>query len=109
MPQAEGASRAEQPPATETAAPVAAAAEGDDDREVIEFPEGGKRIRSSPLVRKIAKERGVNLAEVAGTGLAGRITKEDIVGHLNRGGAQRAPAATAAQARPGPVPGPALD
>ena len=36
------------------------------------------RVRSSPLVRKIAKENNVDLAKVPGTGLGGRITKEDI-------------------------------
>ena len=43
-------------------------------------------IRSSPLVRKIAKEHGVNLAQVRGTGSAGRITKEDILGYLSQKG-----------------------
>lgn len=39
----------------------------------------GERVRSSPLVRKIAKEHNVDLAQVSGTGLGGRITKEDIL------------------------------
>src|SRR6266566_7589020 len=34
--------------------------------------------RSSPLVRKIAREHNVNLSQVSGTGLGGRITKQDI-------------------------------
>ena len=38
----------------------------------------GQKVRSSPLVRKLAKEHGVNLAQVKGTGLGGRVTKEDI-------------------------------
>ena len=42
----------------------------------------GEAPRSSPLVRKIAAENNVNLHEVAGTGSAGRITKADILGHL---------------------------
>ena len=50
-------------------------------------------IRSSPLVRKIAKEHGVNLARVRGTGSAGRITKDDILGHLSQKGPSKAPAA----------------
>lgn len=40
--------------------------------------EDAERIRSSPLVRRLAKEHGVDLAQVPGTGQGGRITKEDI-------------------------------
>ena len=65
-------------------APVAAAAVGD-------------HPRSSPLVRKIAKDNNVDLTLVAGTGASGRITKSDIVGHLE-GGAKPAAAAPAAPA-----------
>ncbi|MFZ0297768.1 MAG: biotin/lipoyl-containing protein, partial [Candidatus Sulfotelmatobacter sp.] len=36
-----------------------------------------EEARSSPLVRKIAREHGVNLSQVPGTGLGGRITKQD--------------------------------
>ena len=42
----------------------------------------GETPRSSPLVRKIASENNVNLHELSGTGAAGRITKADILGHL---------------------------
>jgi len=55
------------------------------------------RLRSSPLVRKIAQENQIDLARVAGTGSAGRITKEDVLRHLSQGddfrAAQAAPAA----------------
>ncbi len=37
------------------------------------------RIRSSPLARRIAKDRGLDLAHIAGTGSEGRITKEDVL------------------------------
>jgi pyruvate dehydrogenase E2 component (dihydrolipoamide acetyltransferase) len=57
----------------------------------------GDAPRSSPLVRKIAKENNVDLGQVAGTGSAGRITKDDILGHLE-GGAKPAAAAPAAAA-----------
>jgi pyruvate dehydrogenase E2 component (dihydrolipoamide acetyltransferase) len=46
--------------------------------------------RSSPLVRKIAREHNVNLSQVSGTGLGGRITKQDIMAFLER---SQAPAA----------------
>src|SRR5215469_7726525 len=41
----------------------------------------GERGRSSPLVRKIAAENKIDLSQVPGTGSAGRITKEDILGY----------------------------
>ncbi|HXP11539.1 MAG TPA: biotin/lipoyl-containing protein, partial [Acidobacteriaceae bacterium] len=47
--------------------------------------ESGERVRSSPLVRKIAKENNLDLRQVPGTGSAGRITKEDILGYLAKG------------------------
>ncbi len=47
---------------------------------------GGEFVRTSPLVRRIAREYGVDLLEVNGTGLSGRITKEDIFTFLKRQG-----------------------
>ena len=49
----------------------------------------GRRIRSSPLVRRIANENNVDLAQVSGTGSEGRITKEDILRHLANPAAER--------------------
>ena len=57
------------------------------------------RVRSSPLVRKIAKENNVDLAKVPGTGLGGRITKEDIESFIARHAAG-APAPAAAAPAP---------
>jgi len=42
----------------------------------------GEGLRSSPLVRKIAAENNVDLRGIQGTGASGRITKQDILGHL---------------------------
>ena len=42
-------------------------------------------VRSSPLVRKIAKEHGVDIGRLAGTGLNGRVTKHDILSFLEKG------------------------
>jgi 2-oxoglutarate dehydrogenase E2 component (dihydrolipoamide succinyltransferase) len=64
----------------------------------------GERVRSSPLVRKIAKENNVDLAKVPGTGASGRITKTDIVSHLEQG---QKPAAAAAAPVSVPSPAPA--
>jgi 2-oxoglutarate dehydrogenase E2 component (dihydrolipoamide succinyltransferase) len=77
-------------------------------KEVIQFPqeeEEGDHARSSPLVRKIAREHNVNLAQVPGSGLGGRITKQDIMAFLER---SQMPVATAgapapAMAAPAPV------
>jgi pyruvate dehydrogenase E2 component (dihydrolipoamide acetyltransferase) len=41
-------------------------------------------IRTSPLVRRLARENNIDLGEVRGTGLEGRITKEDILNHIAR-------------------------
>jgi 2-oxoglutarate dehydrogenase E2 component (dihydrolipoamide succinyltransferase) len=52
----------------------------------VAVQEPGQPLRSSPLVRRIAKENNLNLAHVPGTGSNGRITKEDILLHLSRQG-----------------------
>ena len=57
-------------------------------------------VRSSPLVRKIARENNVDLAQVTGTGLGGRITKQDITAYIEKGSS----AAPAAPAPPSPAP-----
>jgi len=73
-----------------TAAPVAPAARGN-----------GQKIRSSPLVRKLAKEHNVDLASMEGSGAGGRISKKDILAAVESGGARpAAPAAPAPSAAP---------
>ncbi|HMJ22124.1 MAG TPA: 2-oxoglutarate dehydrogenase, E2 component, dihydrolipoamide succinyltransferase [Terriglobales bacterium] len=57
--------------------------------------------RSSPLVRKIAREHNLNLAQVPGTGLGGRITKQDITAFLE--GSQASPAASTMPSAPAPA------
>jgi 2-oxoglutarate dehydrogenase E2 component (dihydrolipoamide succinyltransferase) len=61
------------PPAASVEVQAAAGAEEEDDH-----------ARSSPLVRKIAREHNVNLSQVPGTGMGGRITKQDIMAFLER-------------------------
>jgi len=46
----------------------------------------GQRIHSSPLVRRMAKEHGVDLSAVTGTGSSGRISKQDIEAYIAAGG-----------------------
>jgi pyruvate dehydrogenase E2 component (dihydrolipoyllysine-residue acetyltransferase) len=51
-------------------------------------PESGeetRRQKSSPLVRKIAQEHNVDLSQIHGTGLSGRVTKQDILGYIQLG------------------------
>ncbi len=66
-----------------------------------------EETRSSPLVRKIAREHGVNLSQISGTGLGGRISKQDIMAFIERGASQPvaspAPGAPTSQATP-PTP-----
>ncbi|MGZ8468796.1 MAG: dihydrolipoamide acetyltransferase family protein [Gemmatirosa sp.] len=62
------------------------------------------RTKSSPLVRKIAAEHGIELASLQGSGIAGRVTKRDIVGLLESGAPATAGAASAAAAAPPAAP-----
>jgi len=100
------------PAAAPTAHPVAAAqrAPAASGGAVVAAPKGDgaetaeERLRrkSTPLVRKIAAEHHVDIATIPGTGFAGRVTKQDILGVIERG----APAVPRA---PSPQPlGPAV-
>ncbi|MBK7292903.1 MAG: 2-oxo acid dehydrogenase subunit E2 [Holophagaceae bacterium] len=62
--------------------------------------EGRLRSKSSPLVREMAKQHGVDLAKVQGTGQAGRVTKEDLEAFLAKAPAAMAPAQSIAPALP---------
>jgi pyruvate dehydrogenase E2 component (dihydrolipoamide acetyltransferase) len=65
----------------------------------------GARIHSSPLVRRMAKEHGIDLASIPGTGTGGRITKEDMEAAIAGGGSVPSPfAEPAAPASPAPPP-----
>jgi pyruvate dehydrogenase E2 component (dihydrolipoamide acetyltransferase) len=85
-----------------------AAAEPVDDTD--EDAQGGpstedlRRQRSSPLVRRIAKEHDVDIRLIKGTGISGRVTKQDILGFIESGKGQRA-AAGAGAAIPAFAPG----
>ena len=74
--------------------------------EVIGFPSqpqagnGGEHVRSSPLVRRIARENNVDLGQVSGTGLGGRISKNDILNFIQQHGPGARTAAVATAAPP---------
>ncbi len=53
-----------------------------------------RHIRSSPVVRKIAREHGVDITTLQGTGIAGRVTKRDILAYVERGPSHSTPAPT---------------
>jgi 2-oxoglutarate dehydrogenase E2 component (dihydrolipoamide succinyltransferase) len=57
-------------------------------------PSEDRRHKSSPLVRKIAAEHGVDIRQITGSGIAGRVTKNDILGYIEKG-APSAPSASA--------------
>lgn len=92
---------------TEPAAPTevpapAASTEGPESRE--------ERIlgKSTPLVRKIAAEHDVDLADVEGSGIAGRVTRDDILAYIEtRGAAPAAPPSATPAATPSAAPSPA--
>ncbi|HWG59793.1 MAG TPA: 2-oxoglutarate dehydrogenase, E2 component, dihydrolipoamide succinyltransferase [Candidatus Acidoferrales bacterium] len=96
---------AARPEAPRPAAPAAASASSGAGapRPAAAASATGEKIRSSPLVRKIAKENSVDLTQVPGTGAGGRISKRDILAAVEGGGAQGTAAAPAA-ARAGAAP-----
>ncbi len=90
-----------EPPAIEaTAAPTAGDAGSEPSGD--ESAEERLRRRSTPVVRKIAEEHGVDIAAVSGTGHAGRVTKQDILDFIESGGKAAAPADKAAPAPTAP-------
>jgi pyruvate dehydrogenase E2 component (dihydrolipoamide acetyltransferase) len=71
-----------------------------------------RRQKSSPLVRRIAKEHNVDIQQIQGTGISGRVTKNDILGFIESGGPAASGAAAQVpagqqQGRTLPAPGPA--
>ncbi|MFL6387461.1 MAG: 2-oxoglutarate dehydrogenase, E2 component, dihydrolipoamide succinyltransferase [Terriglobales bacterium] len=80
---------------------------------VVSFPasgrgEDGERLRSSPLVRRMARENNVDLNQVPGTGLGGRISKNDIQSFIQQhgqgGGRPQMVSAPPQQSRPAQQP-----
>jgi pyruvate dehydrogenase E2 component (dihydrolipoamide acetyltransferase) len=90
-PAASALARAESAPASPAAQPKPSAPSNGSSEDAI-------RERSSPLVRKIAKEHHVDIAQIHGTGIAGRVTKDDILGFIDKGAStQSGPASPAGQ------------
>ena len=90
------APKAEAAPPAPTSSPAAPAA----------APPAGGRVKATPLAKKVAKELGVDLAAVAGTGPGGRILREDVE-KAKAAGVQAPAAASPAPAPPAPAQAPA--
>ena len=70
--------------------------------------ENGQRQRSSPLVRRIAREHNIDVSAIQGSGLGGRVTKNDILGyvreHEGRGSNAESSRPETTLPGPGPIP-----
>jgi pyruvate dehydrogenase E2 component (dihydrolipoamide acetyltransferase) len=103
-PASKPASAAPPPPTARPAAPAPAAAASGPTAPPRPSTE---RIHSSPLVRRMAKERGVDLAAVPGTGAGGRVSKQDIEAFIAGGAPSLASAEEGAEpASPAPAAAP---
>ncbi|MEQ9876581.1 pyruvate dehydrogenase complex dihydrolipoyllysine-residue acetyltransferase [Pectobacterium aroidearum] len=94
-------------PAEKSAAPAPAAkAEGKS-----EFAENDAYVHATPVIRRLAREFGVNLAKVKGSGRKGRILREDVQAYVKDAvkRAESAPAAAAGGGLPGMLPWPKVD
>jgi 2-oxoglutarate dehydrogenase E2 component (dihydrolipoamide succinyltransferase) len=102
---APAAQRPETPKAAAPAPPIAAAPQPPPAPRAAPAGRGnGKEVRSSPLVRRLAKEHHVDLAGIAGSGAGGRISKKDILAAMESGGATPSAPAPAAAPAPGAAP-----
>ncbi|MGE5802724.1 MAG: dihydrolipoamide acetyltransferase family protein [Gemmatimonadota bacterium] len=86
-------------------APVMKSGDGDGG---VQTAEQRLRTKSTPLVRKIAAEHSVDISRIPGSGYAGRVTKQDIMGYIEKAPAAAAPHA-ARPTLPGTVEHPAVE
>lgn len=72
-------------------------------------PSSNGALRVSPAVRRLARQHNIDLSFISGTGMGGRITRDDVVGFVESGGAQSAALPTAispGEAAPSEAPAP---
>ena len=86
-------------PAPPAATPAAASRDAEED---------DSDVRSSPLVRKLAREQNVDLAKVSGTGTGGRVTKQDVLDFVEHRTTDAAPVASAPAPRQAAAPASAV-
>ena len=90
------------------AAPVAAASVPAPAPTSAPAATGGENVVLSPVVRKLIAENNLNASTISGTGPGGRITRDDVMAVIGRGGSAVAPqAAVSAPVAAAPVPAPA--
>jgi len=99
----EAAKPAAPPAAAKSAAPAPASAAP----APPQAASSGEKVRSSPLVRKIARENNIDVSQVPGTGAGGRVSKSDILSAVQGGGAPASSGAAPAAAPPAPATRPA--
>ncbi|MEN5016747.1 pyruvate dehydrogenase complex dihydrolipoyllysine-residue acetyltransferase [Erwinia sp. Eh17-17] len=90
----------------EKAAPAAAPAKAD---AKSEFAENDAYVHATPVIRRLAREFGVNLAKVKGTGRKGRILKEDVQSYVKDAVKRAESPAAAGGGLPGMLPWPKVD
>ncbi|MFK3667350.1 pyruvate dehydrogenase complex dihydrolipoamide acetyltransferase [Ochrobactrum teleogrylli] len=90
--------------AKKEAAPAAAPAPAPAPAPAAPAQAKGERVFASPLARRIAKDAGVDIAAVKGTGPHGRVVQRDVESAIQSGGAKAAAAPQAAAAAPAPKP-----
>ncbi|WP_419963557.1 pyruvate dehydrogenase complex dihydrolipoyllysine-residue acetyltransferase [Pantoea vagans] len=98
-------------PAAKSEAKPAAAAPAAKADSKGEFAENDAYVHATPVIRRLAREFGVNLAKVKGTGRKGRILKEDVQTYVKDAvkRAEAAPAAASGGGLPGMLPWPKVD
>ncbi|MTC59992.1 pyruvate dehydrogenase complex dihydrolipoyllysine-residue acetyltransferase [Providencia rustigianii] len=102
------AAPASAPVAAPAAAPVASApAKAADSKN--EFVENDAYIHATPVIRRLAREFGVNLAKVKGTGRKGRILREDVQAYVKDAIKRAEAPAAAGGGLPGMLPWPKID
>jgi len=75
----------------------------------VQTAEQRLRTKSTPLVRKIAAEHSVDISRIPGSGYAGRVTKQDILGYIERAPTSPAPSPRPQPQGPGAVAHPAVE
>jgi pyruvate dehydrogenase E2 component (dihydrolipoamide acetyltransferase) len=99
--------KAAEPPAAQKKEAPAVIPQAESEAAAETREETDDHARSSPLVRKIAREHDINLSQVSGTGMGGRITKQDIMAFLEKPQTASAPAPAASSVSvPAPSPRP---
>jgi pyruvate dehydrogenase E2 component (dihydrolipoamide acetyltransferase) len=97
--------KAPPPPPTPAPAPVMKSGDGGGG---VQTAEQRLRTKSTPLVRKIAAEHRVDISRIPGSGYAGRVTKQDILGYIERAPAAAPTAPRSPLAAPGAIEHPTV-